>query len=78
MELKDIDEQGRDDRGKTPDRLDTGHQQRRGSNLLAAAGIGYENRRRLSQQNAEAHGRAFQQGNEVIVQILKHDLLIYK
>lgn len=69
MELKDIDEE-KDGRGKTPDRLEaSGQQPRRGSNLLAAAGIGYENRRRLSQQQAEAQGRVFQEGKNVCMQM---------
>jgi len=79
MELKDIeDENQRGDRGKTPDRLDAGQQQRRGSHLLAAAGIGYENRRRLSQQNAEAQGRVFQRGNEVTKSFLLLPLTFQK
>jgi len=60
-------------RSQTPDRLDASghpHEQRRGSNLLAAAGIGYEQRRRLSQQTAEAHGdgRVFQQGSQLFIE----------
>ncbi len=71
------EERGRISRGRTPDRLETTginpQAPRRGSNLLAAAGIGYENRRRLSQQNAEAHGKVFQQGNQVgVVLVVNH------
>ncbi|OXA43105.1 Protein stum [Folsomia candida] len=68
---------GRRSRGQTPDRLDTtaksggggsNPHSRRGSHLLVAAGIGIEQRRKLSQQNAEAHGKVFQQGNQVYIE----------
>lgn len=73
MIIMEGEQRGRTSRGQTPDRLDAkgggggggGSNSRRGSHLLVAAGIGYEQRRRLSQQNAEAHGKVFQQGNQV-------------
>lgn len=68
MKLEDIEEEH--NRSKTPERmmLDPNHgnvkDQRRGSSsLLAAAGIGYEQRRKSSMQTQE--GRVFQQGNQV-------------
>lgn len=73
------DESGRRSRGQTPDRLDatvttkgggggrSNPHSRRGSHLLVAAGIGIEQRRKLSQQNAEAHGKVFQRGNQVSI-----------
>ena len=54
MQLEDIEEDG-ELRGKTPEKLlAEGHphkEQRRGSHLLAAAGIDYERRRKKSHQD---------------------------
>ncbi|CAL8093301.1 unnamed protein product [Orchesella dallaii] len=71
MQLEDIEEEH--NRGKTPERmvLDPNHgnakEQRRGSSsLLAAAGIGYEQRRKSSMQTQE--GKVFLQGNQVFME----------
>jgi hypothetical protein len=54
-----------DHRGRLQTPEATHQQQRRGSHLLAAAGINYEQRRKLSHQKTEEQGRVFQQGNQV-------------
>jgi len=63
-------ESKKDEGRKTPDRTldasngDGNKEQRRGSNLLAAAGIGYEARRKLSHSSV-AEVKVLQKGSEV-------------
>lgn len=75
MQLEDIEEEQNKSAGKMatlePNQGNVKDQRRGSSSLLAAAGIGYEQRRKSSMQTQQ-DARVYQQGNQVKSSMSKH------